>query len=121
MTFANNTPPANNNQRPKPINRRFDDVDAMIEAAVRRVVGNAAPAAQSQPQAGADPIRDMVMTALRASGIPTEGKSDPQMLDEYSELVRKNGQAAKTTAANSRALDEFAGYDMNALMDQAQK
>lgn len=120
MTFANNTPPANNNQRPKPIDRRFDDVDAMIDAAVRRVVGNSAatPASATAAATGADPIRDMVMAALRASGIPTDGKSDDQMLAEYSELVRKNTSPTNATATNSRNLGEFSGYDMNALMNQ---
>lgn len=114
MTFAHNTPPANN-QRPKPIDRRFDDVDALIEAAVRRVVGNstAAPATTPAAAASADPLRDMVMTALRASGIATEGKNDSQMLDEYTELLRKTAQEAKATAANSQTAGEFAGYDLN--------
>lgn len=116
MTFANNTPPANNNQHPKPIDRRFDDPEAMIEAVVRRVIGNSAATPAATP--GADSIRDMVVNTLQVGGISTEGKSDSQMLDEYMDLVRKGAQAAKATATNSRNLGEFAGYDMNALMGQ---
>ncbi|WP_417285471.1 hypothetical protein [Comamonas sp.] len=118
MTFAHNTPPPNNHQRPTPIDRRFDNPEAFIEAAVRRVLGNTAATIEATTAASSDPIRDMVMNALDAAGIATEGKSDSQMLAEYTELVRKAAQAAKTTATNSRAFDEFSGYDMNALMGQ---
>lgn len=109
MTFANNT------QRPTPIDRRFDDPEAMIEAVVRRVIGSSPSASAATPAnaVGADPIRDMVMTALRVSGIPTEGKTDTQMLDDYTELLRKNASLGTATAANSRTHGEFAGYDLN--------
>lgn len=111
MTFANNTPPANSNQRPTPIDRRFDDPEAMIEAVVRRVIGNSA--ATPAPAAGADPIRDMVANTLRVGGIATEGKSDEQMLADYLDLVRKGAEAATATAINSRTHGEFSGYDLN--------
>lgn len=115
MPFAHNTPPANNNQRPTPIDRRFDDVDAMIEAAVRRVVGNstAAPATTPAVATGVDPLRDMVKNALDVAGISTEGKSDSQMLADYTDMLRKTAQAAKATASNSQAAGDFAGYDLN--------
>lgn len=108
MTFANNTPPANNNQRPKPIDRRYEP-EEIIDAAVRRVLGNAAPAAA----ASSDPIRDMVKNALDVAGISTEGKSDSQMLADYTDMLRKTAQAAKATASNSQAAGDFAGYDLN--------
>lgn len=109
MTFANNAPPANRNQRPAPIDRRFEDPQAMIEAAVRRVVGNSTPAAT----ASSDPIRDMVKNALDVAGISTEGKSDSQILADYTDMLRKTAQAAKATASNSQAAGDFAGYDLN--------
>jgi len=114
MTFAHNTPPANN-QRPKPIDRRFDDPEAMIEAVVRRVIGNstAAPATTPAAAAVADPLRDMVKNALDVAGISTEGKSDSQMLAEYTDMLRKTAQAANTAAVNSQAAGEFSGYDLN--------
>lgn len=109
MTFANNTPPANNNQRPKPIDRRFDGPDAFeaaFESAVRKAIGNSATTA------GADPIRAMVMNALEVASIPTAGKTDSQMLADYTELLRQGGQAPQATAANGQG-SEFAGYDLN--------
>lgn len=114
MTFAHNTPPANS-QRPKPIDRRFDDPEAMIEAVVRRVIGNstAAPATTPAAAAGVDPLRDMVKNALDVAGISTEGKSDSQMLAEYTELLRQGAHAPQATAANSHIASEFAGYDLN--------
>ena len=110
MTFAHNTPPANS-QRPKPIDRRFDDPEAMIEAVVRRVIGNSAATPAAMP--GTDSIRDMVVNTLQVGGISTVGKSDSQMLDEYMDLVRRGAQAAKATATNSQTQAEFAGYDLN--------
>ncbi|ROR21708.1 hypothetical protein EC845_2530 [Comamonas sp. BIGb0124] len=108
MTFTNNTTPAGEGQRPKPIDRRFEDPEAMLEAVVRRVIGNAAP-----PSSSADPIRDMVTNALEMAGIPTAGKSDSQLLADYTEQLRQSARTVATAARNSQAHNEFAGYDMN--------
>lgn len=112
--LANNASPSSS-ERPKPIDRRHEEAyspaeyQAAFEAAVRKAIGNnGAPAAT-----GSDPIRDMVMNALEVAGISTAGKSDSQMLAEYTDMLRKTAQAANTAAVNSQAAGEFSGYDLN--------
>ncbi|QKV52033.1 hypothetical protein [Comamonas antarctica] len=107
--LANNASPSSN-ERPKPIDRRYEP-EEIIDAAVRRVLGNSSAKPTATP--GTDSIRDMVVNTLQVGGISTEGKSDSQMLDEYMDLVRKGAQAAQATAANSHAAGDFAGYDLN--------
>ena len=115
MTFAHNTPPANN-QRPTVIDRRFDGPEAFeaaFESAVRKAIGNSGGTATATATTGADPIRSMVMNALEVASIPTAGKTDSQMLADYTELLRQGAQAATGTTTNSQAPNEFAGYDLN--------
>lgn len=59
-----------------------------------------------------DPIRDMVVAALQLVGIPIEGKTDSQLLADYTEQLRKTARAPLAAAHN-----EFTGYSINSLID----
>lgn len=76
---------------------------------IYRPVQNAAKPA-TQP---ADPIRDMVVNTLRVAGTLTDGKSDAQLLADYTDLLRATAKTTETNAARARFDDEFAGYSLN--------
>lgn len=100
------------NNVPAPIDRR-DVPPHLAERLYREVqntpVTNAAPAA--------DPIRYMVVNTLQVAGIPIEGKSDVQLLDDYLGLLRASATTLAANAERTRAANEFAGYDINTLID----
>lgn len=100
------------NNVPAPIDRR-DVPPHLAERLYREVQNtratNAAPAA--------DPIPYMVVNTLQVAGIATEGKSDVQLLDDYLRLLRASATTLAANADRTRATDEFAGYDINSLID----
>lgn len=94
------------NQHPKPIDSRH-------------VGNNTTPQGQEL-----DPIRDEVIAKLKEAGIATYGKNDAALLADYTKMLRdqaatakKQDDAATSKTATNAAHGEFAGYDMNKLMD----
>lgn len=112
MTFTTNTPPAPRDMRhvhPTTAERMYQPV---------RNTSTAAPGPATQ----ADPIRDAVLAKLKEAGIHTDGKTDAALLADYTKLLRDESaeqQPAKAMQqAQNAASKEFAGYNINDLMNQ---
>jgi membrane peptidoglycan carboxypeptidase len=78
------------------------------------------------PGPQADAIRDEVLAKLKAAGIYTDGKTDAALLADYTQMLRdqagKQQEPAKAEKqAQNSALNEFAGYSINSLIDEGAK
>lgn len=112
MVFTSNTHPA-----PKDLRHLSPHEASRLYRPVRND-GTQAPA----PGPNADPIRDEVLAKLKEAGIHTDGKTDAALLADYTKMLRdqasKQQEPAKAEKqAQNSALNEFAGYSINALMD----
>lgn len=112
MTFTTNNTPAPRDMR--------HVHPAAAERLYQPVRNTTSPVPAPAPQA--DPIRDAVLAKLKEAGIHTDGKTDAALLADYTKLLRDESaeqQPAKAMQqAQNAARNEFAGYNINDLMNQ---
>lgn len=67
-----------------------------------------------------DPMKDLIVNALKAAGKPTEGKSDAELMDAYNQLAAEKA-AAKEETPEEKAAREKKEADDKAAKDKAAK
>ncbi len=73
-----------------------------------------------QPKEEVDPMKELITNALKAKGIPTEGKSDAELMDAYNKSVAADATAKEETpeekaAREKKEADEKAAKDKPAV------
>ena len=64
-----------------------------------------------------DPMKDLIINALKAAGKPTEGKSDAELMDAYNQMAAE--KAAKTETPEDKAAREKKEADEKKAKEQA--
>jgi hypothetical protein len=64
-----------------------------------------------------DPMKDLIINALKAAGKPTEGKSDAELMDAYNQMAAE--KAAKTETPEEKAAREKKDADEKKAKEQA--
>ncbi len=65
-----------------------------------------------------DPMKDLIINALKAAGKPTEGKSDAELMDAYNQMAAEKA-AAKTETPEEKADREKKEADEKKAKEQA--
>lgn len=65
-----------------------------------------------------DPMKDLIINALKAAGKPTEGKSDAELMDAYNQMAAEKA-AAKTETPEEKAAREKKEADEKKAKEQA--
>lgn len=64
-----------------------------------------------------DPMKELIINALKAAGKPTDGKSDDELMDAYNQMAAE--KAAKTETPEEKAAREKKEADDKAAKDKA--
>ena len=64
-----------------------------------------------------DPMKELIINALKAAGKPTDGKSDDELMDAYNQMAAE--KAAKTETPEEKAAREQKEADDKAAKDKA--
>ncbi|KYP87300.1 hypothetical protein WB67_11495, partial [bacteria symbiont BFo2 of Frankliniella occidentalis] len=59
-----------------------------------------------QPKEEVDPMKELITNALKAKGIPTEGKSDAELMDAYNKSVAADATAKEETPEEKDAREK---------------
>jgi len=59
-----------------------------------------------QPKEEVDPMKELITNALKAKGIPTEGKSDAELMDAYNKSVAADATAKEETPEEKAAREK---------------
>lgn len=59
-----------------------------------------------QPKEEVDPMKELITNALKAKGIPTEGKSDAELMDAYNKSVSADATAKEETPEEKAAREK---------------
>ena len=65
-----------------------------------------------------DPMKELIINALKAAGKPTDGKSDDELMDAYNQMAAEKA-AAKTETPEEKAAREKKEADDKAAKDKA--
>lgn len=65
-----------------------------------------------------DPMKDLIINALKAAGKPTEGKSDAELMDAYNQMAAEKA-ATKTETPEEKAAREKKDADEKAAKEKA--
>lgn len=65
-----------------------------------------------------DPMKELIINALKAAGKPTDGKSDDELMDAYNQMAAEKA-AAKTETPEEKAASEKKEADDKAAKDKA--
>lgn len=65
-----------------------------------------------------DPMKDLIINALKAAGKPTEGKSDTELMDAYNQMAAEKA-ATKTETPEEKAAREKKEADEKAAKEKA--